>query len=156
MKYTFAATAIVLATAAANAATSTITTPSGRYLWQGDIFIIQSNSLCSGDGSTVGKFVQAIFAPKGLPGNNSKQDQLMLFQDLSAEQWVPPSTSTTGLLSGTKTVVVTGIDSGGLDTKTKSASLTVSQPVPTPSKVGDSIVKITLTTTKTDGCVFTA
>jgi hypothetical protein len=156
MKYTFAATAIVLATAAANAATSTITTPSGRYLWQGDIFIIQSNSLCSGDGSTVGKFAQAIFAPKGLPGNNSKQDQLMLFQDLSAEQWVPPSASTTGLLSGTKTVVATGIDSGGLYTKTKSASLTVSQPAPTPTKVGDSIVKITFTMTKTDGCVFTA
>src|SRR5271166_5511789 len=138
MKYTFAATAIVLATAAANAATSTITTPSGRYLWQGDIFIIQSNSLCSGDGSTVGKFAQAIFAPKGLPGNNSKQDQLMLFQDLSAEQWVPPSASTTGRLGGTKTVGAPGIVWGGLYTKRKSASLTVSKRAPPPTKLGDS------------------
>ena len=159
MKYTFAATAIVLASAAANAATSTpITTPSGRYLWQGDIFIIQSNSLCTSHGSTVGKFAQAIFAPKGLPGNNSKQDQFLLFPfgELSAEQWAPPSTSTTGLLNGTKTVVATGIDSGGLYTKTQSASLTLSQPAPTPTKVGDSIVKITFTITKTDGCIYTA
>ena len=159
MKYTLAATAIVLATVAANAAisTTTITTPSGRYLWQGDVFIIQSNSQCVSDGSTVGKSAQAMFAPKGFPGNNSKQDQLMVFPlgQLDAEQWLPPSTSTTGQLNGTKTVVMTGIDSGGLYTKTQSVSLTVSQPSPTPTKVGDSIVTITFTMTKTDGCIFT-
>ena len=158
MKYTFAATAIVLTTAAANAsASTTITTPSGRYLWQGDAFIIQSNSQCISDGNNVGKSAQVMFAPKGLPGNNSKQDQLMVFPlgQLSAEQWLPPSTSTTGQLNGTKTVVATGIDLGGLYTKTQSASFTVSQPTPTPTKVGDSVVTITFTLTKADGCIFT-
>ena len=155
MKYTLAATAIVFATSAVNA--TSITTPSGRYLWQGDIIVIQSNAQCSSDGNTVGKFAQAIFAPKGLPGNNSKQDQLIVFPsgELDAEQWTPPSTSTTGQLNGTKTIVATGIDLGGLYTKTKSANFTVSQPAPTPTRVGDSIVTITFTMTKTDGCSFT-
>ena len=150
MKHILIATASVLAmTAAASAAT-----PSGRYLWQGDVFITAATPQCSSEGKNVGTFFQAVFEPKGLPANDPQKDQLMIFPfgQLAALHYVPNTAS--GLLNGATSVAGTGINSGGLFTGTMSLkSVTVSPPTP---KTNTPSVTITWTKTNASGCTFTA
>jgi len=103
MKYTFAATAIVLATAAASAAST-----SSPPIWQGDLFITTastSTAACNGAGIATGGVVQAIFAAKNLP--NIPSDQLaVFFPGGSAHQIVPKSGTS---LNGATSVTITHI-----------------------------------------------
>ncbi len=111
MKKTLASAAMFLAmTAAANA--GTITTPSGHYLWQGDMFIISNNNpaVCASLGDNVGKFAQAVFAPKNAL-NDPTQDKLVIYpsDQLSVSQWV--SNNNAGLINNAKSVTSSGINS---------------------------------------------
>ena len=158
--------AIVVATTAAANAVPTITTPDGLYVWQGDVFIISNKgpannpNLCAKMGNNVGKFAQAVFAPKGGP-NGSNPDKLMLFLsgDFSAMYWVPNGNS--GVLNNASSVLSSGIDQGGFyPSSTLNGTFSVSQPTPAPTAVGNSKVAVSFTITNQDpatkqNCTFT-
>ncbi len=162
MKKTLTAAAMVLAmTALANAATP-IVTPSGKYLWQGELSITTATpaAACSSGGNDVGQFAHAVFAPKGAP-NDQNQDKLMLFplDELSAMQsamlWVSNTSSTKGLLNGATSVTSTGIDTRGSHTGTQNGAFSFPTP-PTPTAVGSSTVTVSFKIKTPDGCTFTA
>ncbi len=152
MKKTLTATAIFFAMTVTASAT-----PSGRYLWKGDVFITQVNSACASVGKTVGQMSQVVLEPANtttnpLPGNG-KQDQLMSFPfgELSAVQWVP--TSGTYLTKATS-ISTKGIDYGGYRTGAPKASITVTPQAPT-----QTTTFVTLSATVTDStgtCTFTS
>ena len=129
----------VAATAAA------VATPSGRYLWEGDMFITKVDSAC-GTGKTVGKMVQVVLQPantasNSLPGNGN-QDQLMIFDQLSTMYWVPASGT---YLNKAASISNKGIDSGGYYTGSQAlSSMTVSPQAPTR---GDHSVTVSATLT---------
>jgi len=145
MKYTLAtATATLALTAAANAAT----------VWQGDMFVATATSACGSAGINAGDFWQAIFAPKGLPGNNASSDQFALFHPHGfAAQIVPKS----GTLDKAIAITLTTIRSDATTKINASAgnhSFTVSPPAPS---TGTASVTISWTQTDwfTTGCNVT-
>jgi len=165
MKKTLAAAAVILSvTAAANATTPPPppNTPSGRYLWRGDLFVISTEGVCTGIAS-VGDSHAVVFEPgssNGWPYNASK-DTLRHFWGLNATEWVPRNTNS---LSGTDKVVnLTAISASGLQPTVPVPvdSFTVSN-LPSPPKgsstiaVGSTSVQITFTRTENAGaCTFT-
>ncbi len=130
MKYTLATAAIVIATTAVNAASNTPLTPSGRSLWQGELFVISTNGPCV----KVGDARPVVFEPKGFPGNNSK-DKLRFSRGIIAGEMVPASGN--NLIGITNTNVnLTYIDRTGLNTNPKFlVAFTVSN-LPAPPVVG--------------------
>lgn len=164
MKKRLAAAIVVATTAVANA--GTIPTPSGQYLWQGDIFITsninpaKNPNLCTSMGNNVGKFAQAVFAPRGQGGNDTTQDKLMLFisGEFSGMYWV--SNNNSGLLNKAKSVTSSGIDQGGFYTGTLNGTFSFPTP-PAPTAVGSSTVTASFTINAKDTktgqtCTFTA
>lgn len=94
MKYGLTTTAIALAmSVAANAATTIPPT-----LWVGDMFITvdstSASGACGGAGIATGDSVQAIFAPKNLPGNSTTTDQFSAFFRRGSAILIVPSSGT--------------------------------------------------------------
>ncbi len=143
MKSILTATAIVFAmTGAANA----------TIVWKGDIFV--KSAKCSAPGSGAGApgdFAEAMFVPKVL--NNAKQDLLLgsSIKGIGAMQWAP--TQTSGLLHGTKAVVINAVDTGGYWTRQFPTSAFTVQPS-SPTNTTTS-VNLTFTFTQPDGCIVT-
>ncbi len=124
MKCTLAATAIVLATAAAaNAAT----------LWQGDLFITTASNGCPSLGTNVGDFAQVIFAPQGLPGNST--DQLSAFFPRGAATQIEPASG--GSLNKATSYNLTNIDLNNANTATVPQSALNIKVTPYPVKAGN-------------------
>ncbi len=168
MKRTIVAAAAVLAiSGAANATSPILTTPSGHFIWQGDMIINAATPATPAANCTafnVGKLVaQVMFAPRGLPNNDPKRDKFMWFPvgELTAQQWVSNTPSTSGLLDKATSVAASGVDSGGLYTSTTDpspiTSFSVSPPTTTtvPTKLASSIVTVTLKAVP-NGCSVTA
>ncbi len=161
MKKTFAAAAAILAIGgAANAAT--LTTPSGHFIWQGDMFVNTATPAANCTAFKVGQLVaQVMFAPKGLPNNDPAHDKLMWFPmgELTAQQWVP--NTATGLLNGATSIAASGVDSGGLYTSTvdpspiTSFSVSPATITTVPAKLASSMVTVTFTAVQ-KGCTATA
>ncbi len=87
MKKTITA-AVAFATAAINAASCAY----GQTVWQGDMFATKASAGCP---FHVGNSIQGIYAPMGLPGNSTTQDQLvMFFEQRGLNQMVPASGGT--------------------------------------------------------------
>ena len=163
MKQTLAAAATVLAiSGGANATSPSLTTPSGHFIWQGDMFINTATPAANCTAFKVGKLVpQVMFAPKGLPNNDPKHDKFMWFPvgELTAQQWVPNTSS--GLLNGATSVAASGVNSGGLYTSITDpspiTSFSVSPPTITtvPTQLASSIVTVTFKAVP-NGCSVTA
>ncbi len=118
MKKTLAAAATILAiSGAANAISPNLTPPSGHFIWQGDMFINTATPATPAANCIafkVGKPVaQVMFAPRGLPNNHPTQDKFMWFPvgELTAQQWVSNTPSTSGLLNGATSVAASGVNS---------------------------------------------
>jgi len=124
------------------------------------MFIISNSNpaMCASLGDNVGKFAQAVFAPKNKL-NDPSQDQLMIYPSgqLSASQWV--SNNNGGLLHNAKSVTRFSIDQGGSNTSTIPGTFTVVEPAKAPTVVGGSTVTVSFTitdTSNTSACTFTA
>ncbi len=166
MKKILAAAIVVATTAAATSAGATISTPSGLYLWRGDVIITSNTNpngypnLCNSLGDSLGKTAQVIFAPKGAP-NDPNKDMFMIFTsgDLAARYWV--SNSSGGLLDKAKSVASTSIDRTGFSSN-NTIKGTFSFPAPpTPTVVGSTTAAVSWTINDTDSntgqtCTFTA
>ncbi len=163
MKKTLAAAAVILSvTAAADAATVTPpsppppNTPSGRYLWKGELFIVSTEGMCTG--LALGYSHRVIFEPNGWPYNSSK-DRFMLFWGLNAAQWIPASGNS---LSGKNTTVsLTSITAEGLQPVVSMPVIAFSAlNLPAPPKgsqtiaLGSTAVQLTFTR-KQANCTFT-
>ncbi len=151
MKKTLAAAAAIVAISGAANAASTLSPPSGHFIWQGDVIINAATPTDKCTSFKVGKLVaQVMFAPKGLPNNDPTQDKLMWFPigELTAQQWVSSTPSTSGLLNGATSIAASGVDSGGLYTSTTdpspitSFSVSPSTTAATPTKLASSIITV--------------
>ncbi len=120
MKKTITASAVAFAAAAINAASCAY----GQTVWQGDMFITKAPAGCP---FHIGDSVQGTYAPMGLPGNSTSQDQLAIFSArFGASQFVPASGGTLNGATKLNDVDIGKDGSGGGLTTPTSGTITVS------------------------------